>query len=38
MAIQADGDFVGRYETASFGVLPGALAVVDVTQADGVTR
>ncbi len=38
MAIQADGDFVGRYEAASFGVLPGALAVVDVAQADGVTR
>lgn len=38
LAIQADGDFVGRYPTASFGVLAGALCVVDPPQADGVTR
>ena len=37
MAIQADGDFVGRYESVSFGVLPGALKVVDALQAEGVT-
>jgi diacylglycerol kinase family enzyme len=37
-AIQADGDFMGRFAQASFGVLPGALSVVDAGQADGVTR
>lgn len=37
-AIQADGDFLGRYGEASFGVLPGALSVIDARQAEGVTR
>ena len=37
-AIQADGDFIGRFEEARFGILPGALKVFDVAQADGVTR
>lgn len=38
MAVQVDGDFIGRSERISFGVLPDALAVVDAAQADGVTR
>jgi diacylglycerol kinase family enzyme len=37
-AIQADGDFMGRFSEASFGVLPGALRVLDAGQAEGVTR
>lgn len=38
MAVQVDGDFIGRCGTITFGVLPRALTVVDVAQADGVTR
>lgn len=38
MAVQVDGDFIGRCATIAFGVLPGALTVVDAGQADGVTR
>lgn len=37
-AIQADGDFMGRFSEASFGVLPGALRVLETRQAEGVTR
>ena len=37
-AVQADGDFMGRFAEASFGVLPGALDVLDTRQAEGVTR
>ena len=38
LAIQADGDFMGRFSEVSFGVLPGALHVLDARQAEGVTR
>ena len=38
VALQADGDFIGRFSEARFGVLPGALSVFDAAQADGVTR
>ena len=38
LAIQADGDFMGRFSEARFGVLPGALRVLDARQAEGVTR